>query len=241
MTKEEVKIVLSGVNQCFHQLKFDEDLYAPGVTLHPHLMEAVKFNHIPDPRGKTVLDIGAWDGFYSFYCEENGAQQVTAIDHHVWERSNLGTDDIDPSLPGKRVFDLYHRFKNSNVKSVYKNFLEWHCDEPFDIVLFFGVLYHINNPYLAMQKVFEFTKPNGVAVINTHAIKTPGNEHLSLFEFYPFAELNHDRTNWFSVNEKALIDLCRSVGFRNVIVKNQLFHYAFKGNNYYRLIVHAEK
>jgi hypothetical protein len=31
--------------------------------------------------GKTVLDIGAWDGFYSFEAERRGAARVLATDH----------------------------------------------------------------------------------------------------------------------------------------------------------------
>lgn len=33
-----------------------------------------------DLSGKRVLDIGAWDGFYSFECEKRGAK-VLAIDN----------------------------------------------------------------------------------------------------------------------------------------------------------------
>ena len=39
---------------------------------------------IPDVRGKSVLDIGAWDGKYS-YKAEAGAAHVVALDHYVWK------------------------------------------------------------------------------------------------------------------------------------------------------------
>src|SRR5580698_8038270 len=37
---------------------------------------------LPDVTGKTVLDIGAWDGYFSFEFERRGAKRVLAVD--VW-------------------------------------------------------------------------------------------------------------------------------------------------------------
>src|SRR5215813_1012660 len=35
--------------------------------------------------GETVLDIGAWDGFFSFEAERRGAARVVAADVYSWE------------------------------------------------------------------------------------------------------------------------------------------------------------
>jgi len=40
---------------------------------------------LPDLRGKSVLDVAAWDGFFSFQAERLGAGRVVALDHLVWE------------------------------------------------------------------------------------------------------------------------------------------------------------
>ena len=37
-----------------------------------------------DLTGKTVLDVGAWDGFFSFEAERRGAERVVALDSHAW-------------------------------------------------------------------------------------------------------------------------------------------------------------
>ena len=34
--------------------------------------------------GKSVLDIGAWDGWFSFEAERRGASRVLATDHYCW-------------------------------------------------------------------------------------------------------------------------------------------------------------
>ncbi len=39
---------------------------------------------IPDVAGKSVLDIGAWDGKFSFLAEQHGASRVVALDHYAW-------------------------------------------------------------------------------------------------------------------------------------------------------------
>lgn len=39
---------------------------------------------LPDLTGKTVLDVGAWDGFFSFTAEERGAKRVVSFDSYVW-------------------------------------------------------------------------------------------------------------------------------------------------------------
>jgi tRNA (mo5U34)-methyltransferase len=37
--------------------------------------------HLPPLVGKSFLDIGAWDGAYSFLAENEGASRVVALDH----------------------------------------------------------------------------------------------------------------------------------------------------------------
>jgi hypothetical protein len=57
----------------FHSLDLATGVVTPGLkSPQQHMHELASFR-IPDLRGKTVLDIGAWDGFYSFAAERLGA------------------------------------------------------------------------------------------------------------------------------------------------------------------------
>ena len=48
---------------------------------------------IPDDlTGWSVLDIGAWHGFFSFECERRGADRVLAVDSYAWDR--FGMDEF---------------------------------------------------------------------------------------------------------------------------------------------------
>src|SRR5712691_11038678 len=92
----------------------------------------------PDVKGKSVLDIGAWDGYYSFEAERRGAARVVALDHYVWcvdfgartqywneckkkgVLPDLDRDEVDfwhESAPGKAGFDFAHAGLDSSVES----------------------------------------------------------------------------------------------------------------------------
>ena len=58
--------------------------------------------------GQTVLDVGAWDGYYSFEMERRGAD-VLATDDYSWGGGGWGT---------KAGFDLAHEALGSNVRSL---------------------------------------------------------------------------------------------------------------------------
>ena len=89
-----------------------------------------------------VLDIGARDGFFSFELERRGAD-VVAIDY------------IDPGrdrLPG-RARAARARRSTTVVDNVYRLSRERHGE--FDIVLFLGVLYHLRDPLLALDRLWD--------------------------------------------------------------------------------------
>jgi len=198
---------------------------------------------IPDVRGKSVLDIGAWDGKYSFQAEAAGAARVVALDHYVWRldpsarqeyyeqcraygvlpdpgriaRGFLNTD----STPGKAGFDLLHEHLASNVVAVVDDFMTMDLAElgTFDVVFYFGVLYHLTDPITALQRVRQVTQE--LAIIETAGIRLAGYRHSSVVEFYPGDELNEDFGNWFAPSASALVAMCRVAGFRRVELKAQ--------------------
>lgn len=192
-----------------------------------------------DLTGKSVLDIGAYDGFYSFEAEKRGARRVVALDHHVWERqmdkciaywrdcnergvaATLADTEqyVDrANLPGKRPFDTAHRLLNSKVEAVTADFMTMNLDAlgQFDYVFYFGVLYHMEEPLSAVRRLARATKET--AFISTHGVYFEGHEGASAWEFYPFSELNNDETNWFAPTEKALVGSCLEAGFSRVEV-----------------------
>lgn len=197
---------------------------------------------LPDLRGKTVLDIGAWDGFFSFECERGGASRVVSLDRFVWaiDREKAHgyyarcvaeglpprieeSDAWDPSgLPGKRGYDLAHEALGSNAEAVVAEYRELNYQEfgRFDVVLYLGVLYHETDPLGGLTKAAEATR--GLCVVETAAVYVPGFEDRDFCEFYPANELGGDVTNWWAPNARALEGMCRAAGFRRVEVVKRL-------------------
>jgi tRNA (mo5U34)-methyltransferase len=72
----------------FHSIDLGNGVRTPGVD-----RTAQKLKRLTLPAslsGKTVLDVGAWDGFFSFEAERRGAKRVLATDHYCWSGGGVG-------------------------------------------------------------------------------------------------------------------------------------------------------
>jgi tRNA (mo5U34)-methyltransferase len=151
-----------------------------------------------DLRGKRVLDIGAWDGWFSFEMERRGAQ-VVAVDQTASKRFLLARE-----LMGSKVEYVVEDIFHLSPRSLGR----------FDIVLFLGVLYHLKHPLLALERVCEFT--TDLACVESY-ISDPVERQLTpLLEFYETTELRGQFDNWVGPNTACLLAMCRTAGFARV-------------------------
>jgi tRNA (mo5U34)-methyltransferase len=213
-----------------HAIDLGGGVVTPGLA---HRFTALE-DSLPDMAGKTVLDIGAWDGLYSFMAEQRGAARVVALDHYAWgvdlaarnwywkechEQGVMpdhGRDETDfwrPELPGRRPFDLAREVLQSRVEPLVADFMACDLDAlgQFDVVIYCGVLYHMPEPFTALRRLRRVTA--GVAVVETEGIVVPGHESDPLLRFFPGDELGGDYGNWFATSEAALHGLLRAAGF----------------------------
>jgi tRNA (mo5U34)-methyltransferase len=127
--------------QWWHQVPLDDGRITPGLVAIYKLGKTYLFDDV-DFKGKSVLDIGAWDGYFSFTAEKRGATRVVALDSLDFRRCGLDG------------FNFLHDHFKSSVEwtngTIYKL-----PDEMFDVVLCFGVLYHLTDPLLAAVNCFE--------------------------------------------------------------------------------------
>lgn len=219
----------------YHSIDLGDGVVTPGQSRSPVLKPPM----LPDFKGKSVLDIGAWDGLYSFTAERSGARRVVALDHYVWgvdfERRNRYWAECeaegrfpdpdrdmefwDSDLRRKRAFDLARRTLNSRVEDVVGDFMT--IDQArlgaFDVVLFLGVLYHIPDVFGALRRLRPLVAEGGLAVIETEAIEVRDHEAQALAQFTPGDEMNRgDYSNFFAVSETALHSMCRAAGFDSI-------------------------
>lgn len=175
--------------------------------------------------GKSVLDIGAWDGFMTFEAERRGASRVLATDHFCWSGPGWGT---------KAGFDYAHEALNSRVESAELDVFELDPAKlgTFDVVLFPGVLYHLKDPLGGLERAAAMS--HDLLVVET----TTTMNHIAepVLRFYLGDELGGDSTNFFSPNEACLLNMLRECGFsRFQTVINKLDLPTVND----RLIVHA--
>lgn len=198
----------------FHQIKLTEEFTTPGIDNTPlKLAQLDELGLAQDLSGKRVLDIGAWDGFFTFEMERRGAE-VLAIDH------------VEQSVTG---FPIAAEALNSSAQwktlNIYK--INPETVGQFDLVLCLGVIYHLRHPLLALDNLRSVLKEDGEIFVETHAIDTlllkndgtainlansyPEVNNAALLQLYPRDELNADTTNFFAPNLsglKALLEAC---------------------------------
>jgi len=199
----------------------------------------ITVEQLPPFERRSVLDVGAWDGYYSFLAERRGAARVVALDHYSWgvdiptrdrywkqcgDAGTLPDHELDTTefwradLPGKRGFDLARASLESKVESVVADFstVDLTTLGTFDVVLYLGVLYHMKEPLASLERVRSVTRE--VAVIETAAVRAPGDAGHSLVLFHVGSELNRDFGNWYQPNLEALCALVLAAGFSRVEV-----------------------
>src|SRR5579864_629924 len=80
----DVRAGLEACPEWYHSIELAPGVITPGRVSSEVLADRWRALRLPDLRGKSVLDVGAYDGFYSFSAEAAGAARVVALDHYVW-------------------------------------------------------------------------------------------------------------------------------------------------------------
>jgi 2-polyprenyl-3-methyl-5-hydroxy-6-metoxy-1,4-benzoquinol methylase len=156
----------------YHKIELVGGRVTPGCE-SDHLWSPIKREmHRVDFRGKRVLDIGTWDGLWSFEAEGPGASSVLATDINT-QRSF--TDQ------GPATFEFAKRIRGSKVE--YKEVSVHNLDsleQQFDIVVFFGVLYHLRFPLLGLARIRNVLKDGGSCSWRRLSCSTPTTRSFRL-------------------------------------------------------------
>lgn len=190
----------------FHSIDFENGIVTPGYkSLDIHAKENSAFFGPVRLKGQSVIDIGAWNGAYSFEAKRRGASRVLANDHFVWN---------DPGWRGREAFDLARSALGLEIETLDADIGQLSIETvgTFDVVLFLGVFYHLFDPIEALTRVSKLV--DHVLVLETHVDLLDVNRPA--MAFYPGVELAGDPTNWWGPNPACIIALLRSLGFEIV-------------------------
>jgi tRNA (mo5U34)-methyltransferase len=190
----------------YHTIDLGHGVVTPGVDDTP--LRLARLDLPPSLAGLSVLDVGAWDGFFSFEAERRGASRVVAADHYSWHGTGWGTAN------GKAGFELAREALGSRVHDLDIDVMDVSPERlgTFDVVLLLGVLYHLRHPLLALERIASVTR--GLLILET-VVDMVGFERPAM-AFYPDRELGNDPTNWWGPNVPAVHGMLRSSGFQRI-------------------------
>jgi tRNA (mo5U34)-methyltransferase len=197
---------------------------APGVVTRGwwDLRHALPLLPLPDVRGKRVLDVGTWDGFYAFELERRGAAEVVAVDladltDIDWPPEVRADPTFDPTLSGEQPrpagFQLLHRLLESKVEwrgcSIYD--LDPAELGTFDLVVVGSLLVHLRDPVRALDAVRRMVAPGG-RFLSVEFLHAPVNV---LGRGRPLFELRGESSDfqWWLASDRGLRQLLKVGGF----------------------------
>ena len=194
----------------WHRIELEPGLYTPGIVRHGEdgsNYEETLFGIPSDLTGKSVLDIGSWDGYFAFACEKRNAKSVLAVDVPVDKGGNWG---------GTAGFNFAKKVLRSNVDFKEASVVDLSALGLFDITLQYGVLYHLPDLLPALTSTFNATRD--FTLIETAVLPRQMDHRPSL----PLAGFLHgyngDPTNYWYPNLKCLQDMLIFVGYKKVDV-----------------------
>lgn len=177
----------------YHQIELAPGVVTPGT--HQSADELATLDRLGLPaecHGVRVLDIGCRDGYFAFEMERRGATVV-------------GLDYASPDVTGFSIaaglLDSSVEYRVDNVYSITPERYGL-----FDLILFLGVIYHLRNPMLAIDRVRSVQRAGGVLFLETQ-LATDEQTYRSdtpLWQFYPGSTLHGDGSNKWAPNPAGL-------------------------------------
>jgi SAM-dependent methyltransferase len=155
----------------YHRIDLGSGLITPGRDYDFMWRPTMEFMRGCCFEGKRVLDVGCWDGMFSFFVEGQGAEAVVGTDIEFLPTQRFAADVL-----GSKV-----QFQRASVYRLARAF----PPESFDVVVFNGVLYHLMLPLLALLAINRVLKPGGKLLMESAYYSA---EELRPFIFVSFGE-----------------------------------------------------
>lgn len=170
-------------------------LTTPGYLMLPGEWE---MSGLPiDLKGKSFLDVGSNDGYFSFTAEMKGAQSIFACDIYHGDGSDMKMGWTTAGIESaKRYLDSRVEIKNISIYNLMD------IDEVFDVVFCSDVLSWLTDPLTAIRNLASRT-----------------NEKLIIRDGF----LNNTKECILRYEEKSKLQFTASLGFITEILKEEGF------------------
>ena len=183
LTRDEL-LALATRHSWVHAIDLGGGVRTPGAwgTSNPAIWQAIDSL---DLKGKKVLDIGCWDGMFSFHAEDCGAAAVYATDLTT-QRDYTGQPTFHIARTARQSKALYY----PDV-SVYD--IEELGINDFDVVIFTGIYYHLKDPLRALTSLRRVLKDGGDIIVEGAILEQEG----CVANFYYEDTFCGDTSNWW--------------------------------------------
>jgi len=206
----------------YHRIELPGGVVTPGVNpLHERAYRVPT-----DLTGKRVLDVGAWDGYWTFSALKRGAREVVAVDDFSYYMGHLAPSDRH----AWGTFDLcrdalgYDHERCQRQEMTVYEVTEQRLGR-FDVIFFFGTLYHLRHPLLALDKLSAICDGEIYVesqICDDYSPYRGGHGHgypaQMVMEFFPDNQLAGNVTNWWAPSLQCLGHMVRAAGFDQIAV-----------------------
>ena len=178
-----------------------------------------------DVQNKRVLDIATNDGFFAFWAEQNGASEVVAIDVDTFDAMEWGHDgapegwDKLQQQDKASAFWMHHKKLKSRVikKTKSVNELTVEDDGMFDVVINYGLLYHMRDPLHSLDVCRKITQ--GMMALETQIFPRYHNVPAAFFagRFTKMLSI----TDYFWPTERCVCVWLRTADFPHVFAQKR--------------------
>jgi len=209
LSKQEILDGLAKLRPSWHSpIDLGHGIFTKDERARKRFARRLRLLRIPDDlRGKSVLDIGTWDGFFTWEFEKRGAK-VLALD--MWDE------------PALEQFLWVRRLKGSQVP--YKRMdvfdLSPEGEGVFDLVFCAGVLYHLRYPLATLEKIRKCCK--GQLILETVGMVPAFHNDFPMMAFFPGDEEAERLSRHWGISGAATVSWLKeallSAGFQRVEV-----------------------
>lgn len=207
--RKEIVERVKGLNW-YHSIDLEQGVVTPGKhepsPLVLRALDEIDFN------SKHVLDVGCWDGLWSFEAERRGASSITSIDD-ITQRRVGNIASTDEGL--QATFRLAAEALGS--KAEYHPYMPVQRAEElgkkYDVILFLGVLYHLRDMMDALTTLRRLLNDGGILVLESEVLLHTRARYAS---FHYKDVFKQDRSNWWVPTIACLEEMVASTACKHL-------------------------